>query len=543
MMVVLGIIVFILILGIIVLIHEGGHFFFARRAGILCYEFSIGMGPVIYQKKIGETCYSIRAIPIGGFVSMAGEEIESDPIKGFNYAKLTVNEEGKVVEVYVLKDLETNFPVDQNIEDFKKIVKYDLVGTKEEQDGELYIEVMENDEVVRYELMRNAMIRFNKKEAFQIAPYNRLFVNKTILQRFLTIFAGPGMNFVLALLVFFIIGLCTGYSDTKTTILGTVEENTPAYVAGLQEGDKIISIGNSNEFTKWDDLSSALDNYAEGKDFNGQLLVKYERDGKEYTTTINPLVYIQSAYIYFRPDGSNSLEVSAFPNNNEETPSYIAGLRDGDILYSVIDDKGVETVFTTRASALNYFNNGRGADSTKFIIKVVRNLETITLQPITTYKKQIFEDQGVEVARVVIGISPRITRNIGRVLWEPVKEVGSSCLVIFKTLGALFQKNSGLGIKDLSGPVGIASATVSIVEQGPLTILNWLAVLSVNIGLMNIIPLPALDGCRIAFLGYEAITKKKPNPKVENTIHSIGFILLMALFVIVAFNDVLKIFK
>ena len=67
--------------------------------------------------------------------------------------------------------------------------------------------------------------------------------------------------------------------------------------------------------------------------------------------------------------------------------------------------------------------------------------------------------------------------------------------------------------------------------------------LSVNIGLMNIIPLPALDGCRIAFLGYEAITKKKPNPKVENTIHSIGFILLMALFVIVAFNDVLKIFK
>ena len=338
MMVVLGIIVFILILGIIVLIHEGGHFFFARRAGILCYEFSIGMGPVIFQKKIGETCYSIRAIPIGGFVSMAGEEIESDPIRGFDYAKLRVNAEGMVEEIYVVKDLENKFPNEEKPEDFKKIVKYDLVGTKEEKDGELFIEVMENNEVVHYPLMKNAMIRFNKKEAFQIAPFNRLFVNKTILQRFLTIFAGPGMNFVLALLVFFIIGLCTGYSDTKTTILGTVEENTPAYVAGLQAGDKIISIGNSETFGKWDDLSSALDDYAEGKDFNGQLLVKYERDGKEYTTTINPLVYIQSAYIYFRPDGSNSLEVSAFPNNNEETPSYIAGLRDGDILYSAIDD-------------------------------------------------------------------------------------------------------------------------------------------------------------------------------------------------------------
>ena len=78
----IGAIAFIFILGLIILVHEAGHFFFAKRAGILCHEFSLGMGPVIWQTKKGETNYSIRAIPIGGFVSMAGEELEADHLKG-----------------------------------------------------------------------------------------------------------------------------------------------------------------------------------------------------------------------------------------------------------------------------------------------------------------------------------------------------------------------------------------------------------------------------------------------------------------------------
>ena len=88
---VIGIFVFALILGIIVLLHEGGHFIMAKRAGIMCYEFAIGMGPVIYQKKKGETVYSFRAIPIGGFVSMAGEEVESNILKGYHRCQLIVN--------------------------------------------------------------------------------------------------------------------------------------------------------------------------------------------------------------------------------------------------------------------------------------------------------------------------------------------------------------------------------------------------------------------------------------------------------------------
>lgn len=98
--------------------------------------------------------------------------------------------------------------------------------------------------------------------------------------------------------------------------------------------------------------------------------------------------------------------------------------------------------------------------------------------------------------------------------------------------------NSRIGVDDLSGPVGIFTILKSAVQQGSL--FTWMAVLSVNLGFVNLLPLPALDGGRLAFLVYEAITKKKPNAKVENIIHTVGFVLLMGLMVFICFNDVLR---
>ena len=533
--VVLGIIVFILILGVIVLVHEGGHFFFARKAGILCYEFSIGMGPLLWQKKIGETCYSIRLIPIGGFVSMAGEEVELNPLTGYKYCKLTVTD-GLVTEIEAFKE---------ETEGAFEIVNYDLVGTKEALPGELYIILKEDENEVRYELKRDCNVRYSKKQVVQIAPYDRLFVNKKLLQRFLTVFAGPFMNFVLAFVLFFFMGLVTGYADYNSTEVSGMVENTPSYNAGIRDGYEIVYIGDVDNYTvdmnytKWNQISETLDKLANGEDFNGYVNVIYKDNNGEYKSTlVNPYVFVQSVQVNFVQDGSNSLVVSEYLSKNEDTMSYQAGLRPGD---EIISCNGYE--FLNRADFLRYFNTGEGSLNNEFVFVVKRANETITLDKIKTYTKQIFDDNNVDVCKVQLYISPNVTRNVGRLIIEPFKEIGTSCIVIFKTLGALFKKNSGLGISDLSGPVGIASATVTIVSQGALSVFNWMAILSVNIGLMNIIPLPALDGGRLAFLGYEAITRKKTNPKIENIIHSIGFILLMALFVFVAFNDVLKIFK
>ena len=534
--IVLGIIVFILILGVIVLVHEGGHFFFAKRAGILCYEFSIGMGPLLWQKKIGETCYSIRLIPIGGFVSMAGEEVELNPLTGYKYCKLTFDNE-VVSEIEAFKE---------STEGAFEIVKYDLTGTSEKLPGELFIVIKDGEEEKSYEIKRDCNVRYTKKQVVQIAPYERLFVNKTILQRFLTVFAGPFMNFVLALLVFFFMGIATGYPNYKSVQVSGIVENTPSYEAGIRDDYHLIYVGDVDNltedmlFTRWDQISSALDKYANGEDFTGKVHVLYKTDDASdpKSALVNPYVFVQSVQVNFVRDGSNSLVVDEYLSKNEDTMSYNAGLLPGD---EIISCNGYE--FLNRADFLRYFNTGEGSLNNEFVFVVKRGNETVTLKKIETYTKKIFEDNNVDVCKVQLSVSPTMTRNIGRLIIEPFKEVGTSCTVIFKTLGALFKKDSGLGITDLSGPVGIASATVTIVEQGVLSVFNWLAILSVNIGLMNIIPLPALDGGRLAFLGYEAITRKKTNPKIENIIHSIGFILLMALFVFVAFNDVFKIFK
>ena len=125
----------------------------------------------------------------------------------------------------------------------------------------------------------------------------------------------------------------------------------------------------------------------------------------------------------------------------------------------------------------------------------------------------------------------------------PFIQIKDASLLVFNTLKLLVTDKT-VNLNDLSGPIGILSLIKSATSQGLLVLLNWTAIISVNVGLMNLLPLPALDGGRLAFLIYEGITKKKPSPKVENTIHNIGFILLMVLFVYVAFNDVIRlIFK
>jgi len=557
MQVFLGIVVFILILSAIVIIHEGGHFLVAKKSGILCYEYAIGMGPVLFHKKIGETVFSIRLIPIGGYVSMAGEDISENPLKGYEYASIILDENNLVKEIRVIKNLEDPIITKEGLDvsTFKRIVSADLIGTKEAKDDELYITLSSDDEVeevnkngARYKVSRTCILRYSKKQAFQIAPYDRLFIFKPIWKRFLTVFAGPFMNFVLAFVIFFILGCVTGYTNYKSTVVGSINESAPAYVAGLRDGDKVLYIGTDSEYSDyelWNEISKQLATYAKGEDFTGSVRVVYERDGAKDFVIVRPYVYVQSTYLFFKVDGTNSTEInfSEVVSNYEDLLSYKAGLRDGDFIYSITPKDGEEFIPTTRSEILAYFSTGAGAENSKFTIKVLRGEEIITLDEISTYKKQIFDDNNIEVTKVQLGISPTVTRNIGRLLVEPFKEIGSSCTKILKTLAALFKKNSGITVMDLSGPVGIASATVNLISQGPISVFNWMAILSVNIGLMNLLPLPALDGGRLAFILYEMITRKKANAKVENIVHTVGFILLMILFVFVAFNDVFKLFK
>ena len=554
---IVGILAFVIVLSIIVIIHEGGHFFFAKKAGILCYEFALGMGPVLYQKRKGETQYSIRAIPLGGFVSMAGEEVEADLLKGVETVKLIITDN-------VVTKIIANVKNDKykDLEEYK-LISYDLIGTKEAAADELFIEVEtinEEDprlaEKIKYVVARDALLSLNDKQELQIAPYDRTFVNKKLGQRFMTVFAGPMMNFVLAWFVFVLIGLIGGYADTSSTNLDAITEGTPAYLAGLQEGDEIVKIGTySGSVTKWADVSAAMAYYASGEatDFDGAITVTYKRDGVEYTTTAYPQTVIYSMELVFKTYDKNNHALANLPivgtyndkETNTKTISYKAGLRDADVIKSIkVLETGEVVNVETRNDVLKFFSsysraNVKGAD---IEVTVLRETEELKYE-VETYSRELLESQGVTTTKVQLGISPEYKFSFVKLLYQPFVQTGSAAMLVFDTLKLLVTDKT-VNLNDLSGPIGILSLIKSAASQGLLTLLNWTAIISVNVGLMNLLPIPALDGGRLIFIAYEAITKKKPSPKFENMVHNIGFILLMALFVYVAFNDVIRlIFK
>jgi len=342
---ILTIIYFIFILGIIVCVHEFGHFFFSKLFGVYVYEFSIGMGPKIFSKKDkkGETTYSIRAIPIGGYCSLAGEGSDED----------------------------------------KKL------------------------------------------------PKNRLLQSKPVWQRFLIMFFGAGNNFILALVVLFFLGLCSGTTSLKPTIYSVVE-NSPAEIAGIKAGDTIKYI-NGNRVKTLDDAQLFL---TIAKDETEMVI---ERDNNELTLKVNPL-----------------------SDEEAEKQKYTYGFQ---------------------------FNSGREYGFFNAIKYSFSKFYALTRQVRLTFK-------------------------------------------------GLF--TGSISVKELSGPVGIFTAVDQSKSGGAYNLFYLLALLSLNVGLVNLIPFPAFDGGRIVFLLIEKIKGKPVKAETENLIHTIGFFLLLALIVFVTINDIIR---
>lgn len=338
------IIYFILILGITIMIHEFGHFLFAKKAGVYVYEFSLGMGPKLihFKRKNDETEYSIRLFPIGGFVSMAGEDMEEEKI-----------------------------------------------------------------------------------------PKEQQLVYKKWYQRFLTIVAGILFNFLLAIILLFIVSLING-SPSFTPIVDTIDASYPIYNTDLKEGDVITKI-NQVSIKSQDDL----------------LLELQVNSGKTIEMELNHDKIVTLTPTLITEDGNSS---------------YVYG-------------------FTLKQIK----NTG-----------ILASLKYAFLKTYSLIKQMI---------RIV------------------------SYLVMGK-----------LSLSSLSGPVGIYNVVAAVSATGILNMLYLIAYLCINVGFINLLPLPAFDGGRLFFLIIEKIKGSKVNSKVENTIHGIGFILLMILMLVVTYNDIIRLF-
>lgn len=341
------IIYFVLILGIIVFVHEFGHFLFAKKAGIYVYEFSIGMGPQIFKfnRKNDETIYAIRLFPIGGFVQMAGEEVE----------------------------------VDENI------------------------------------------------------PENKRMQSKTWLQRFSTVIAGVMFNFVLAIVTLFIVGLVSGSPSNKVYV-GGVDEGSRAYEAGLEVGSRITKI-------------------------DGKKITNYDRFILEYQVRIGKK-----------------------------------------ITFEVKDTSG--------------------------------EIKNVTVAP------QQLEDGSYKYG---FSISNEVNTGVFSAIKYAFTKTANLLEQMFFIICYLF--TGKLSLSSLSGPIGIYTVVGDAARSGFINIIYLIGYISINVGFINLLPLPAFDGGRILFLIIEKIKGKPVNQKVENMIHSVGFVLLMILMVVITYNDIIRLFK
>ncbi len=406
--------------GLLVFIHELGHLIFAKRAGMLAREFAIGFGPKIFSYRKDETLYTVRLLPIGGYVRVAGEDPEIIELKPGHHIGLEFNDFGDVNKIIV--NNKSNYPN-------AKIVEVEQVDLDHELKIDCY--ELDTDEHHQFNVDRKALFVMDEKETL-IAPYDRQFGSKSVGQKGIQVFAGPAMNFLLAIAIFIGLGFVQGV-PVEEALIGGVQEDSPAEQAELMEGDEVVSI-----------------------------------NGQSIETWMDFVMYVQE-----RPDEQLDVTVE----------------RDGDLISKSITPES-------------------------------------------------FTEQGETIGR--LGVMRMFEDSPGDVILYGFTQTYDITVLIINALGQLV--TGQLSIDALAGPVGIYTATDDVVQTGFLNFLMWTAMLSINLGIINLLPLPALDGGRLMFIGLEAIRGKPVDPQKEGVVHFIGFALLMLLMIVVTWNDIERLF-
>lgn len=543
-LILVSILAFIFVLGVIIVAHEAGHFYFAKKAGILCHEFSIGMGPAIYKKQMGETTFCIRAIPIGGYVQMANNELDG------------ILKVGDSIGVNIINDEVTEIILDDNKECNLRgeIAEMDLSG-KDGQD--LYISLNYDNQNHYLKVKNDAIYVFERNQTMQLTPYDRSFDSKSLWRRFITLLAGPVMNFIIAIIVYLIIFFVQGVPNYNSTVVGSVEAGYPASMAEIKVGDKITKVSDT-DVTTWNEFSEALAN--EYSKNNVDFYITVESNGVERVLPISTIVAINSVGIsnIDVPSQAFNADIEGLRiGNTGQCSSGKLPFSRGTIISKILNVDTNEVIELNRNSwpeVIKFFKDLDSANI-KFEYYTPKDLEQevyeytkVSLDEcsvITPWNNEVLSNQRVNKVVQQIGVSPKYHFSFFGGIKAAFSNFWQDFTLIFRTLKLLIapSENRQIGISSLSSVVGIYSLVQQYVGAGFLALLSLLALLSVNIGVMNLLPIPGLDGGRIVFLLYEFITKKKPSKKVESIITNVFFVLLLILFIYVTYNDILRLFK
>ena len=284
----LGILTFIIVFGILVIVHEFGHLYFAKKSGILVREFSIGMGPKIFSHIDKEgTAYTIRILPLGGYVRMAGWGDDTTEIKTGTPASLTLNQDGLVTRINLSQKQLDNTALPMNV------TAYDL-------EDKLEITGLVLDETKTYSVDHDATIVEEDGTEIRIAPLDVQYQNATVWGRLITNFAGPLNNFILGTIVFILLVFMQGgVQDTSTNVI-QVTDGGAMQAAGVESGDRVLSIENY-DISNWSDLTEAVTKVTENISSGDTISVTVETSsGKTETLDITPQENNGSYYIGVR---------------------------------------------------------------------------------------------------------------------------------------------------------------------------------------------------------------------------------------------------
>jgi regulator of sigma E protease len=425
---------FIFVLGVLIFVHELGHFLMARRIGVRVLTFSLGFGPKLLSFRRGETEYCVSAIPLGGYVKMAGENPE---------------------------DARTGAP----------------------------------DE----------------------------FLSKSKWQRFQVLVMGPVMNVLLAIVVMAVVlyqGAPVPLFETQPVVVGSVLPNTPAVSAGIRPGDRILMVDDEQVDT-WEHFSIAIVPKAKRR-----VHLVIDRGGKRMEQDIVPTA---EGKFEVGDIGIAPVMRPQVSSVNHGDPAEEAGLRSGDVIVGVAGERNIPK---SRVIDLIRANDGKPL---VFAIERDGAARQVTVTPRKT-KGAAYGVIGayisdLELRTIEPGPLQAVQMSLAR-NWDWSK-------LIVKTLIGLFTRDTS--VKQLMGPVAIADLSGTAAEAGWLPLFSLMAMISLNLGLLNLMPVPVLDGGHIAILALEGLSRRDFSIKVKEKMLLAGFVLLLMLMVTVIYNDLTRV--
>ena len=422
---------FLFVLGVLVFVHELGHFLVARRHGVRCLTFSLGFGPKLLQTKHGDTVYCVSAIPLGGYVKMAGENPE-DGLEG------------------------------------------------------------KDDE----------------------------FLSKSKWQRFQILIAGPAMNVLLAVVVMAFVlhqGAQVPVYEDQAPVVGAVTEDSPADEAGIVPGDRILTVA-GRQVDSWEELVFEV-----GRKPEQEIDVVLRRESGLETVQVTPVGVTEYNIGDLGVEPQVSPQVAGFAPS--PTVAQDAGIEIGDVIETV---DGHEV---TLQSLIQMINASAGASLTVSVRRdgLVRDFDLAAQSVGDAWRI------GVSLIPESRIIEPGFFEAVTMSIEQNYEWSG----LIFQTLGGLFTGDTPTS--QLVGPVGIMQMSGSAASIGWIPLFTLMAMISINLGILNLLPIPVLDGGHILVMGLEGVARRDFSVQLKERIMLVGFVVILTLMVTVIYNDLTRV--